>query len=59
MNVPGDLELDIRELCARVLREYEEVIAQVIQRPVPARAVEPGPGVGALAIDGTLPSEPA
>lgn len=55
----GDLELDMRALCARALREYEDVISQVIQRPIPVRAIEPGPGVGALAIDGTLPSEPA
>lgn len=59
MSELGDLELDMRELCARVLREYEDVIAQVIQRPIPPRAFEPGPGIGALAIDGMLPSEPA
>lgn len=59
MSDPGNLEVDMREFCARVLQEYEEVIAQIIQRPVRASAVEPGPGVGALAVDGTLPSEPA
>ena len=59
MNDSKDLDLDMREFCARVLREYEEVIAKIIQRPIPVPAAEPGPGVGALAIDGTLPSEPA
>ena len=54
-----DSDLDMREFCARVLREYEEVIATIIQRPIPPMAIEPGPGIGALAIDGTLPSEPA
>ena len=59
MGESHDIEFDMREFCARVLREYEEVIATIIQRPLPAPAIEPGPGVGALAIDGTLPSEPA
>ena len=59
MSDPSNLEVDMREFCARVLQEYEEVIAQIIQRPVPRSCIEQGPGVGALAIDGTLPSEPA
>ena len=59
MSDPGNLDFDMREFCARVLQEYEEVIAQVIQRPVTRPSIEPGPGIGALAIDGTLPSEPA
>lgn len=59
MSDSKDLDLDMREFCSRVLREYEDVIATIIQRPIPFVAAEPGPGVGALAIDGTLPSEPA
>lgn len=59
MNDRRELDLDMREFCAQILQEYEEVIAKIIQRPVPARQIEPGPGVAALAIDGSLPSEPA
>lgn len=59
MSDSTDLNFDMREFCARVLREYEEVISTIIQRPIPPLAVEPGPGVSAIAIDGTVPSEPA
>jgi hypothetical protein len=35
-------EWDFGEFCARVLREYEEVIATVIQRPLPSAVIEAG-----------------
>lgn len=59
MSDRSDLELDMREFCALVLQEYEDVIAQIIQRPIPKAHVESGPGIGALALDGALLSEPA
>lgn len=59
MSDPSNLDVDMREFCARVLQEYEDVIEKIIQRPVPRAFIEQGPGVGALAIDGTLPAERA
>lgn len=59
MTDSTNLDLDMREFCARILQEYEEVISIVIQRPIPPLNAEPGAGVGIIAIDGTVPSEPA
>ncbi|WP_166652406.1 hypothetical protein [Enterovirga rhinocerotis] len=47
---------DMRDLIERVLLEYETVIAEIINRPVPQRE-RAGAGIGVLAIDGALPSE--
>ncbi|TDR94928.1 hypothetical protein EV668_2220 [Enterovirga rhinocerotis] len=46
----------MRDLIERVLLEYETVIAEIINRPVPQRE-RAGAGIGVLAIDGALPSE--
>ena len=53
-------DFDLQAFCAKVLQEYEEVIETIIRRPVLAAApIEQGAGIGALALDGTLPSERA
>jgi hypothetical protein len=59
MTDSATFEFDMSAFCAAVLREYEEVIETIIQRPVRTAPIEQGPGVGALAVDGTLPSERA
>jgi hypothetical protein len=59
MSDSSEPELDLREFCARVLREYEEVISTIIQRPIPRPIGDAGPGIGAVAVDGGLPAEPA
>jgi hypothetical protein len=33
--------MDLQDFCARVLREYEDVIATIIQRPWPPMSVRP------------------
>ena len=60
MTDSASFKFDMRAFCAAVQREYEEVIETIIQRPVRSLApLEQGPGVGALAVDGSLPSERA